>query len=204
MSRDVGQQIAVVVVLMSLSLWVLPTSALAIDVGDKAPDFVMHSTVGETVRLSEYQGQKTVVIFFFPAAFTSVWTQEALAFQLDLPKYESLDTQVLGVSTDVVGALQAFAEKLSLTYPLLSDFARETVQKYGMMVDDPYSASFRLAQRAYVIIDQQGIIRYQWSWKILTMRSTLRRFSPPSRKSWLEFSNLHAEKNICPDGGRNG
>jgi mycoredoxin-dependent peroxiredoxin len=51
---------------------VLPTAALAIDVGDKAPDFVMHSTVGETVRLSEYQGQKTVLLFFFPAAFTSV------------------------------------------------------------------------------------------------------------------------------------
>ena len=47
---------------------------------------------------------------------------------MDLPKYESLDTQVLGVSTDVVGALQAFAEKLSVTYPLLSDFSRETVQ----------------------------------------------------------------------------
>jgi peroxiredoxin len=72
MPRDVGQQIAVAVVLMSLSLWVLPASALAIDVGDKAPDFVMHSTVGETVRLSEYQGQKTVLMFFFPAAFTSV------------------------------------------------------------------------------------------------------------------------------------
>jgi glutaredoxin-dependent peroxiredoxin len=60
-----------------------------------------------------------------------------------------------------VGALQAFAEKLSLTYPLLSDFSRETVQKYGMMVDDPHSVSFRLAQRAYVVIDQQGIIRYK-------------------------------------------
>jgi peroxiredoxin len=80
---------------------------------------------------------------------------------LDLPKYESLDTQVLGVSTDVIGALQAFAEKLSLTYPLLSDFSRETVKQYGMMVDDPNSASFRLAQRAYVVIDQRGIIRYQ-------------------------------------------
>jgi peroxiredoxin len=69
---DAGQRLAVAVVLMSMSVWLLPISALAIDVGDKAPDFVMHSTVGETVRLSEYQGQKTVVMFFFPAAFTSV------------------------------------------------------------------------------------------------------------------------------------
>jgi glutaredoxin-dependent peroxiredoxin len=80
---------------------------------------------------------------------------------LDLPKYESLDTQVLGVSVDVLGALQAFAEKLGLTYPLLSDFSRDTVKKYGVMYDDPNSAYFRMAQRAYFVIDKQGIIRYK-------------------------------------------
>jgi peroxiredoxin len=80
---------------------------------------------------------------------------------LDLPKYESLDTQVLGVSTDVIGAQQAFAEKLGLTYPLLSDVSRDTVKKYGVMVDDPNSAYFRLAKRAYVVIDQRGIVRHK-------------------------------------------
>ena len=79
---------------------------------------------------------------------------------MDLPKYESLDTQVLGVSTDVIGAQQAFAEKLGLTYPLLSDFSRDTVKKYGVMVDDLNSAYFRLAKRAYVVIDQRGIVRH--------------------------------------------
>jgi glutaredoxin-dependent peroxiredoxin len=79
---------------------------------------------------------------------------------LDLPKYESLDTQVLGVSTDVLGAQQAFAEKLGLTYPLLSDFSRDTVKKYGVMDEDPNSARFRLAKRAYVVIDRQGIVRH--------------------------------------------
>ena len=72
MPRNVGPRIAVAVVLLTISPWLLPASALAIDVGDQAPDFVMHSTVGETVRLSDYQGRKTVLLFFFPAAFTSV------------------------------------------------------------------------------------------------------------------------------------
>jgi peroxiredoxin len=80
---------------------------------------------------------------------------------LDLPKYESLNTQVLGVSTDFAAALQAFAEKMGFTYPLLSDFSRDTVKKYGVMVDDPNSAYFRLAKRAYFVIDKQGIIRYK-------------------------------------------
>ena len=62
--------IAVVVVVMSL--WLQRTGASAADVGEQAPDFVMHSTVGESVRLSAYQGQKHVLLFFFPAAFTSV------------------------------------------------------------------------------------------------------------------------------------
>jgi peroxiredoxin len=80
---------------------------------------------------------------------------------LDLPKYESLDTQVLGVSVDVPGALQAFAERLGLTYPLLSDFSRDTVKTYGVMYDNSSSAYFRMAQRAYFVIDKQGIIRYK-------------------------------------------
>ena len=83
-----------------------------------------------------------------------------LAFQLDLPKFESLDTQVLGVSVDHIGAQKAFAEKMGLTYPLLDDFSRDTVKKYGVMDTDPDSAFFRYARRAYFIIDKQGIIRY--------------------------------------------
>jgi peroxiredoxin len=75
------------------------------------------------------------------------------------PKYESLDTQVLGVSVDIIGALQAFAEKLGVTYPMLSDFSRSTVQAYGVMDDDPKSAYFRTAKRAYFVIDKQGRIR---------------------------------------------
>jgi glutaredoxin-dependent peroxiredoxin len=62
---------------------------------------------------------------------------------------------------DVPGALRAFAEKLGLTYPLLSDFSRDTVKKYGVMYDDPNEARFRMAKRAYFVIDKQGIIRYK-------------------------------------------
>jgi hypothetical protein len=72
MPRDAGQPLAVAVVVMSMSLWLLQTSARGLDVGAKAPDFVMPSTVGEPVRLSADQGRKAVARFFFPAAFTRV------------------------------------------------------------------------------------------------------------------------------------
>jgi peroxiredoxin len=60
----------------------------------------------------------------------------------------------------VPGAQQAFAEQLGLTYPPLSDVSRDTVKQNGLMDDDPHSAYFRLAKRAYVVIDQQGIVRH--------------------------------------------
>lgn len=57
-------------VLLSISLWMMPMPAPAVEVGDQAPDFLMHSTIGESVRLSDYQGKKNVMLFFFVAAFT--------------------------------------------------------------------------------------------------------------------------------------
>lgn len=80
---------------------------------------------------------------------------------MDLPKYESLDTQVLGVSVDHIGAQTAFAEKLGLTYPLLDDFSRDTVRKYGVLDDNPQSGAFHYAKRSYFFIDKQGIVRYK-------------------------------------------
>jgi len=66
---------------------------------------------------------------------------------------------VLGVSVDHIGAQKAFAEKLGLTYPLIDDFSREIVEKYGVMDDNPDSPYFRYSKRAYVFIDKQGIVR---------------------------------------------
>ncbi len=39
-------------------------------VGDMAPDFTLPSTSGQQVKLSDFRGKKTVVLAFFPAAFT--------------------------------------------------------------------------------------------------------------------------------------
>jgi hypothetical protein len=60
------------VIMLGIGLGMMPTPAPAVEVGEPAPDFLMHSTVGETVRLSEYQGKKNVMLFFFVAAFTGV------------------------------------------------------------------------------------------------------------------------------------
>jgi hypothetical protein len=72
MRNRVGQWSLAVAVWLSIGLWLVPMPAPAVEVGDQAPDFLMHSTVGEPVQLSAYQGKKNVLMFFFVAAFTSV------------------------------------------------------------------------------------------------------------------------------------
>lgn len=44
--------------------------AAALQVGDKAPDFSLASTGPNNVRLSDYTGKKSVVLFFYIGAFT--------------------------------------------------------------------------------------------------------------------------------------
>jgi peroxiredoxin len=161
MPHDIHKPTMMIVSALSILMLLMPMSIRALDVGDKAPDFLAFDTVGESTRLSDYQGKKNVLMFFFVRAFGGVWTNETLAFQLDLPKFESLDTQVLGVSVDHIGAQRAFAEKLGLTYPLIDDFSREIVKKYGVMDDNPDSPFFRYSKRAYVFIDKQGVVRYK-------------------------------------------
>jgi peroxiredoxin len=74
---------------------------------------------------------------------------------------------VLGVSVDFNDANKAFAEKLGLTYPLLSDARREMSRAYGVLFDDPAMATdpkkiplYLRSQRAWFVIDKAGVIRY--------------------------------------------
>lgn len=67
----------------------------------------------------------------------------------------------MGISTDFPPAAAAWSEKLGLTFPLVSDFSRQTLQAYDFLDTDPTSRLYRYAKRAYVIIDKAGIVRYK-------------------------------------------
>ena len=84
-----------------------------------------------------------------------------------MPKFEAANAQVLGVSVDFNDANKAWAEKLGLTYPLLSDTRRQMAKAYDVLNDDPKMAedpqkipTYLRAKRAWFVIDKQGVIRY--------------------------------------------
>ena len=66
----------------------------------------------------------------------------------------------MGVSADPVAKLEAFTTKNTIKHQLLSDVGRTMLPAYGVMVTDRKSPMYRLAKRAYFIVDRHGIVRF--------------------------------------------
>ncbi|MBZ9638463.1 MULTISPECIES: peroxiredoxin [unclassified Streptomyces] len=130
---------------------------MAIQVGDKAPDFELKDNHGRDVKLSDFRGEKNVVLLFYPFAFTGVCTGELCEVRDNLPKFEDRDTQVLAVSNDSIHTLRVFAEQEGLEYPLLSDFWPHgaTSRAYGVFDEDK-----GCAVRGTFVIDKDGVVRW--------------------------------------------
>jgi hypothetical protein len=72
MPRHRHERTMIATILYAVLMLLAPMSGRALDVGDKAPDFLAFDTVGEATRLSDYQGKKHVLLFFFVRAFGGV------------------------------------------------------------------------------------------------------------------------------------
>lgn len=72
---------------------------MAVEVGQTAPGFTLHDQDLNERSLAEFQG-KSVVLAFFPGAFTGVCTTEMCALRDRADQFNSLNAQVLGISVD--------------------------------------------------------------------------------------------------------
>lgn len=131
-------------------------------VGTRAPEFALPLRVGEApLRLSDYQGERNVVILFFPLAFSGECTQEMCQVQGDLAAWGELDATVLGISVDSIWVTQRFAAEHNLTYPILSDFNKDAMTAYGVRNDDFFGMK-GVANRSVFVVDREGTIVYSW------------------------------------------
>jgi peroxiredoxin len=85
------------------------------------------------------------------------------ARKADYPEFQKLNVQILGVSTNHPFSQKTFAESLQLPYPLLSDFPDlKVTRQYGGLSQNPTLTQLGIAERAFFLIDQQGIVRQRW------------------------------------------
>jgi peroxiredoxin len=135
---------------------------MPIAVGSKAPDFILKSKQASglvDVKLSDNFGKKNTVLLFFPAAFTSVCTQELCDITSGLSAYSGLNADVIGVSVDTPFSQEAWAQKEKIGITLASDLNKTTVKAYGVIF--PMLAGIGdTAARAAFVIDKNGVVQY--------------------------------------------
>ena len=124
-------------------------------VGSAAPEINLDTTGGTKATLSALKGHKNVLLAFFPLAFTSTCTTELCAFTEDYSAFDGKDVVVIPISVDAVPSLKEFKAKFKMGVELASDFKREASRAYGTLMESTF-----FSNRAYFLIDKQGIIRW--------------------------------------------
>jgi peroxiredoxin len=128
---------------------------MSLEIGQEAPDFELRSSTGDTIKLSQYRGDKNVALVFYPFTFTAVCHGELCALRDDLNRYESAGVQVLAISCDTAPAQKKWAEEEGYGFPVLADFWPHgaVAQAYGVFND-----KLGCAMRHTFLIDKDGKI----------------------------------------------
>ena len=125
-------------------------------------DFELPSTGGKTFRLSE-QGNKCVVIYFYPKDSTPGCTTEAQQFRDLHPEFEAAGCIVVGVSRDSLSSHENFKRKQDLPFELLSDSEELLCSKFSVIKEKKlYGKLVRGIERSTFVIDGSGLLKREW------------------------------------------
>ncbi len=133
-----------------------------LQMGAVAPDFDLLDTDQKNHKLSDYKNNQ-VILAFFPAAGSPVCTTEMCNFRDSLNALNEKNTKVLGISVDSPWANKVFAEHHHLNFPILSDYNRETIEKYDVVMPSLGKLQdYKVAKRSIFVIDNDQKIKYKW------------------------------------------
>jgi peroxiredoxin Q/BCP len=130
---------------------------MALQVGQKAPEFDVVASDGRAVKLSDFRGKKNVVLYFYPGDFTPVCTRETCGFRDLHAELADRDTEVIGVSVDSDESHKRFAAEHGVPFPLVSDKERALAKAYG--ATGLLRNLLGVAGRVTYVIDKSGDIR---------------------------------------------
>lgn len=134
---------------------------MAVEVGEQAPDFELVDQSGTAVKLSGFRGERSVVLVFYPLAFSNICQGEMCSIRDELGDLGGDDdVQVLTVSVDSMFAHRAWAEQQGYKFPLLADFWPHgaVARAYGV-----FDEKRGIAVRGTFIVDKLGTVR----WKVV-------------------------------------
>jgi peroxiredoxin len=135
-----------------------------VSTGDSAPLFTAtyRGEEHETLELEDHIGDGPTVLAFFPGAFTPPCSNEMVALQERLEELQSAGVTLFGISADSSFTLGAFAEEHDLEFDLVSDMNGDAIGAYNLSIDLPELGLYGAANRAVFVLDENGVVAYQW------------------------------------------
>ena len=124
--------------------------------GTPAPDFELHATPDQTIRLRDLRG-RPVVLAFYPADWSPVCGDQMALYNEVLPEFRRYDAELLGISVDGVWCHLAFAHDRKLRFPLLADFEPKGAVASAYGAYRPHDGT---SERALFVIDGGGVVRW--------------------------------------------
>ena len=134
---------------------------MALKVGEAAPTPTLFRAPRTPLLLGDYISQQSVVLLFFPLAFSSTCTAEVCAVSDDFGSYADLDAAVFAISVDSPYVNERFAKETRARFPILSDFNREAIRAYDVVRPD-LGGLRDVSDRVVFVIGRDGRIRYVW------------------------------------------
>jgi len=138
--------------LLSACLCIMATPASGFEIGDPAPDFALPGTDDKTYRLSDYRGKQTVVLAWFPKAYSSGCTIECKSLSENGHLIQKFNAAYFMASVDPLVDNIGFATETGATFPLLSDEDKSVARAYGVLHPRGY------AKRQTIYIGRDGRI----------------------------------------------
>jgi peroxiredoxin len=128
-----------------------------IEVGEQAPDFTLRDQNNEEFTLSSSRGVRSVLVIFYPLAFTGICTDELGAVRDDTSTYQNGEVQAVSISVDSAYVQKIFSQREAYEFPMLSDFWPHggVAKSYGVFNEDN-----GFANRGTFLVDKDGIVRF--------------------------------------------
>ena len=125
-------------------------------------DFQLPATSGKTFQLSECRG-KTLIIYFYPKDSTPGCTTQGMQFRDAYAEFQSLNTDIVGVSRDSLKSHENFKAKFSFPFELLADTEELACGIFGVMkMKNMYGKQVRGVERSTFVIDKNGVLVKEW------------------------------------------
>ena len=132
-------------------------------VGTQAPAFTLPDKDGNSVSLSDFEGQK-VGLYFYPKDSTPGCTRQAQAFRDAFAEFTNAGAVVIGISKDSVKSHLNFATKQELPFILLSDTEHTVLEAYEVWQEKKLYGKVSMGVvRSVYVIDADGKIAAAWT-----------------------------------------